>query len=245
MSENNSSMVERENNVIIRREESSGSEQIFSEFNKVWVSGIIEDDFEYSHEYLWEKFYKTRVKVKRLSGNEDFIPIIVPDIYLGNMLESSQKGKYVEVGGQLRSSKKWEDGKSHLDMFLFARSINICESEDELEDVANANLIYLDGFICKSPLYRETPLGKEITDLLVAVNRKYNKSDYIHCIAWGRTAQFTGEMEVGDRIQLYGRVQSREYFKSFSPGSKEGEWKTAYEISIMRLLKVEDLKSEH
>lgn len=245
MSEKSLSVATRENNVIIRQEENYGKANIFSEFNKVWVSGIIEENFEYSHEVLWEKFYKTRVKVPRLSGTEDCVPIMVSSLLMENILEKSMKGKYVEVGGQFRShNKPDEDGRKHLELFLFVTAINVYESEEEVEEVVNANLIYLDGYICKLPVFRKTPLGRQVTDLLVAVNRTYNKSDYIPCIAWGRNAQYASELQVGNRIKLYGRVQSREYFKRFSPESEAGENRTAYEISIMRMMKVEGLRLE-
>lgn len=245
MSEKSLSAITQDNNVIIRREEISSNEKIFSEFNKVWVSGIIEEEFEYSHEYWWEKFYKTRVKVARLSGTEDCVPIVVSNLLMNNIFEESIKGKYVEVGGQFRSyNKVREDGRRHLDVFLFVTVMNVYESEEEFEDATNANLIYLDGYVCKPPIFRTTPLGKQITDLMIAVNRTYKKCDYIPCITWGRVAQYASELKVGDRIKIYGRLQSRQYFKRFSPDSEEGELRTAYEISIMRIMRVEDLRLE-
>lgn len=228
----------RDNNVIIRQE-AIFDKNIFGEFNKVWVSGIIEEEFEYSHEIWWEKFYKTRVRVARLSGTEDFVPIIVSDLMMTSILDGSLKGKYVEVGGQFRShSKLGEDGRKHLELFLFVTDINVYESEEEFEDATNANLIYLDGYICKPPVFRTTPFGRQITDLMIAVNRTFNKCDFIPCITWGRIARYASGLEVGNRIKLYGRVQSREYFKRFSPESEEGETRTVYEISIMRMMKV-------
>lgn len=235
-------IVRENNNVIVRQEGVYINEKIFCDFNKVWISGIIEDEFEYNHENFWEKFYRTRVKIERLSGTQDYIPLIVSNMLIYNISKESLKGKYVEVAGQFRSfNKEGDDGRRHLELFLFATAINIYESEAEFEEVTNANLIYLDGYICKPPVYRTTPLGRQITDLLIAVNRSYNKSDYIPCIAWGRNAQYASEFEVGNRIKLYGRIQSRQYFKRFSSGSEEGEMREAYEISIMRLMKVEEL----
>ena len=235
-----------ENNVITRREENSPTEKLFSEFNKVFVSGRIEAEFDFSHEVLWEKFYRTRVRVERLSGTEDLVPIVVSDLLIGReRMKTSLEGKWVEIAGQFRSyNKLGEDGRKHLDLFLFVTAINIYDDEDELEEVTNANLIYLDGYLCKPPVFRKTPLGRQITDLLIAVNRPYGKSDYIPCIAWGRVAQWASEFEVGNRVKLYGRVQSREYFKRFSKDSEAGEYKDAYEISVMRMQKVEDLRLE-
>ena len=235
-----------ENNVITRREENSPTEKLFSEFNKVFVSGRIEAEFDFSHEVLWEKFYRTRVRVERLSGTEDLVPIVVSDLLIGReRMKTSLEGKWVEVAGQFRSyNKLGEDGRRHLDLFLFVTAINIYDDEDELEEVTNANLIYLDGYLCKTPVFRKTRLGRQITDLLIAVNRPYGKSDYIPCIAWGRVAQWASEFEVGNRVKLYGRVQSREYFKRFSKDTEAGEYRYAYEISVMRMQKVEDLRLE-
>mgnify|MGYP005759822035 CR=1 FL=1 len=235
-----------ENNVITRREENSPTEKLFSEFNKVFVSGRIETEFDFSHEVLWKKFYRTRVRVERLSGTEDLVPIVVSDLLIGReRMKTSLEGKWVEVAGQFRSyNKLGEDGRRHLDLFLFVTAINIYDDEDELEEVTNANLIYLDGYLCKPPVFRKTPLGRQITDLLIAVNRPYGKSDYIPCIAWGRVAQWASEFEVGNRVKLYGRVQSREYFKRFSKDTEAGEYRDAYEISVMRMQRVEDLRLE-
>ena len=221
------SVARRENNVITRQEENSPNKKLFSEFNKVFVSGRIETELEFSHEILWEKFYRTRIRVERLSGTEDLVPIIVSDLLIGKMrINSSLEGKWVEVAGQFRSHNKMgDDGRKHLELFLFVTAINIYEDEDELEEITNANLIYLDGYLCKKPVFRKTPLGRQITDLLVAVNRPYGKSDYIPCIAWGRVAQWASELEVGNRVKLYGRIQSREYFKRFSANSDAGEYK--------------------
>lgn len=235
-----------ENNVITRREENSPTEKLFSEFNKVFVSGRIEAEFDFSHEVLWEKFYRTRVRVERLSGTEDLVPIVVSDLLIGReRMKTSLEGKWVEVAGQFRSyNKLGEDGRRHLDLFLFVTAINIYDDEDELEEVTNANLIYLDGYLCKTPVFRKTPLRRQITDLLIAVNRPYGKTDFIPCIAWGRVAQWASEFEVGNRVKLYGRVQSREYFKRFSKDTEAGEYRDAYEISVMRMQKVEDLRLE-
>lgn len=238
-------IVTQKNNVIVRRELSSDRDKIFANFNKIWISGIIEEEFEYSHEFWWEKFYKTRVVIKRFSGTEDYVPIVVSNLLMPNILNEKVKGKYVEVGGQFRSyNKLGEDGRKHLELFLFATVIKVYESEEDFEEVVNANLIYLDGYICKEPVFRTTPLNRKITDLSVAVNRNYNKSDYIPCIAWGKNAYYASELEIGNRIKLYGRVQSRQYFKRFSPDSEEGEYRDAYEVSIMRIMKVDDLRLE-
>lgn len=232
-------VTRRENNVITRKEENSPRKKIFSEFNKVFVSGILDAEFEYSHEVLRKKFYRTRVRVTRFSGTEDLVPIIVSEGLIEQEIESSHEGQWVEIAGQFRSyNKKGEDGRSHLTLFVFVTEINIYKNKEELEEPTNANLIYLDGYICKPPVYRKTPFGRTITDLLIAINRPYGKSDYIPCIAWGRMAQWTSGLEVGTRVQLYGRVQSRKYFKRLQD-SAGGEYREAYEISVIRMHQVE------
>lgn len=214
-------------------------EKIFRESNNGCISGIIEDELKYDHGVLGEKFYKTRVRVKRLNETEDHIPLIVSNLLISNDHNESLKGKYVEVSGQFRSwNRDGADGRRHLDVFLFAKTIDICESEECLEEVENENLIYLDGYICKEPIYRITPLGRKIADLMIAVNRRYNKSDYIPCIAWENDALYASGLDVGTRIRLYGRMQSRQYFKRFSPMSEDGEIRETYEVSIINLMTV-------
>lgn len=237
-------VARRKNNVITRREKNLTTEKTFSEFNKVFVSGRIEAELEYSHEVRWEKFYRTRVRVKRLSGTEDLVPIVVSDLLIGReMMKKSLEGKWIEVAGQFRSyNKLGDDGLRHLELFVFVMDINIYE--DELEESKSANLIYLDGYLCKPPVFRKTLLGRKITELLIAVNRPYGKSDYIPCIAWSKVAWETREYEVGNRVKLYGRVQSREYFKRYSQDSEAGEYRDAYEISVMQIQRVEDLRLE-
>ena len=239
-------VARRENNVITRKEENSPNNRLFGEFNKVFVSGRIETELKYSHEVMWENFYRTRVRVARFSGTEDLVPIVISDLLLGQkFMNKPLEGKWVEVAGQFRSyNKMGEDGCKHLDLYLFVTAINIYENEDELEETTNANLIYLDGYICKPPVFRRTPLGSEITDLFIAVNRLHGKSDYIPCIAWERLAQWARELKIGNRVELYGRIQSRKDFKRFSPDSNEGERRDFYEISIIKMRKVEDLSLE-
>ena len=246
-------VVSRENNVITRKEEASTNNRIFNEFNKVFVSGRIEEELEYSHKVGWEKFYRTRVVVTRLSEVEDFIPIIISNFLIGKKARNTTlKGKLVEVAGQFRSYNKFgKDGRGHSEIFLFVTEINICDNEDELEEKMNENLVYLEGDICKVPLVRSTYLGRQITELVIAVKkqvladgRKYEKKDYIPCITWGRVAKLASEFEVGDRIQLYGRIQSRKYFKRYSPNSQDGEVKETYEVSVMQIQEVKDLKVE-
>lgn len=155
-------------------------------------------------------------------------------------METELKGKWVEVAGQFRSHNKLDaDGGRHLELYLLVKAIKIYENGHELEETANANLIYLDGYLCKPPVFRKTHLGRKITDLFIAVNRPHGESNYIPCIAWGKTAKRASKLEVGNRVRFYGRVQSRKYFRRFSQDSEEGEYIEVYEISIMKMKKVE------
>ena len=224
-------------NVLTRLEENS-TEKLFTEFNKGFVGGVIEAELEYSHEVRWEKFYRTEVRVKRFSGKEDLVPLIIPDLLIVKK-PPSLKGKWVEVAGQFRSHRRKHKKNGHrpMDLFLFVTSIKIYDEEHEIEDTNN--LIYLDGYLCKPPVYRETYRKRCITDFLMAVNRPiYNKSDYIPCIAWGRTAQMVSKLAVGNRVELYGRIQSRKYYKRETEYSEEG-FKTAYEISVKMIQEIE------
>ena len=168
------------------------------------------------------------VEVARLSDSYDIIPLMVSERLLD--VEEDYKGAYVCVSGQFRSYNRHEERKNRLILSVFAREIEFVE---ELEESSKTNQIYLDGYICKPPIYRKTPLGREIADILLAVNRPYGKSDYIPCISWGRNARFASSFEVGTRVRVWGRVQSREYTKKLS--ETECEKRIAYEVSISKL----------
>jgi single-stranded DNA-binding protein len=205
----------------------------FLENNTVTLVGKVFTPLEFSHELYGEKFFNFILEVPRLSETKDYLPITISNrLFEGMNLEV---GTRVKIEGQLRSynRKSPEEGKNKLILTVFARDISVVPEE---EVVKNPNEIFLDGFICKKPVYRTTPLGREITDLLIAVNRPYNKSDYIPVIAWGRNARFSEKLEVGDRIRLWGRVQSREYQKKLGD---EVVTKVAYEVSITRMEIVE------
>ena len=193
--------------------------------NKVYVAGEIVSDAAFSHEVYGEGFYEFSVRVMRLSGQADILPVTLSErLIQGGML---CKGKHLCALGQFRSYNKIENGKSRLMLTVFVR-----ELLDELPD-KNPNSILLSGYICKPPVYRTTPFNREIADLLIAVNRAYNKSDYIPCIAWGRNARFVKTLSVGDRIAVSGRIQSREYQKKLS--ETEIKTMTAYEVSVSKL----------
>ena len=205
---------------------------LLMENNKVILLGRVVEEPKLSHEVYGEKFYQFVLEVKRLSGSLDLIPVIFSERLL--VLESLKIGTIVKLNGQFRSYNNPEAGKSRLVLMVFAREVILTEASEE----ENQNEIYLEGFVCKKPNYRQTPFGREISDLLVAVNRAYNKSDYIPCIAWGRNAKYCESFEVGDKIKVYGRVQSREYEKKNEDGTVNK--RVAYEISVSKLEKVEE-----
>ena len=193
--------------------------------NKVFVLGEIVSDASFSHEVYGEGFYEFFVRVMRLSGQADILPVTLSErLIQGGMLA---KGKTICALGQFRSYNKLENGKSRLMLTVFVR-----ELLPELPE-KNPNTILLSGYICKPPVYRTTPFNREIADVLVAVNRAYNKSDYIPCIAWGRNARFVKNLCVGDKIAISGRIQSREYQKKFS--ESDVRTMTAYEVSVSKL----------
>lgn len=198
------------------------------ENNRVSIVGEVVSDFEFSHEVFGEGFYVLEVAVSRLSNQYDRIPLMVSERLVD--VTQDYRGELIEVSGQFRSYNRHEGTKNRLVLSIFVRDWNLVEDESE---ISKTNQIYLEGFICKEPIYRKTPLGREIADLLVAVNRPYGKSDYIPCIAWGRNARFASGFEVGGRIRIWGRVQSREYLKKID--ENEGEKRIAYEVSVSKL----------
>lgn len=198
------------------------------ENNRESILGEIVSEFRFSHEVFGEGFYIVDVAVSRLSDMYDTIPLMVSERLVD--VTQNLKGKLVEASGQFRSYNRHEGTKNKLVLSIFVREWQIVEENLE---AGKTNQIFLDGFICKAPVYRKTPLGREISDLLIAVNRPYGKSDYIPCIAWGRNARFASTFEVGGRIQIWGRVQSRDYVKKLS--EEETEKHTAYEVSVSKL----------
>lgn len=199
--------------------------------NKVYIEGKIVTPLEFSHEMYGEGFYSLKVEVPRLSEIADYLPLTVSERLIASM--DLTLGKLVKVEGQLRSYNKYVDGGNRLILTVFVREIK------EIDEISKSpNQIFLDGYVCKTPIYRTTPFGREITDLLIAVNRSYNKSDYIPAIAWGRNAKFSNTLEIGSHIKLWGRVQSREYEKKL--GENNIVKKTAYEVSISKMETVEE-----
>ena len=198
------------------------------ENNQVTMIGEIVSEFEFSHEVYGEGFYLVDISVSRLSDSVDYIPLMVSERLVD--VTQSYIGETISVSGQFRSYNRHEEKKNRLILSVFVREL---EFEDEIEDDIKSNQIYLDGYICKEPIYRKTPLGREIADLLVAVNRSYGKSDYIPCICWGRNARYASSFEVGSHVEVYGRIQSREYIKKI--GEEQTEKRVAYEVSVNKI----------
>ena len=203
------------------------------ENNQVTIMGEIASPFLFSHEVYGEGFYMVDVHVKRLSNSEDNIPLMISERLID--VTQDYTGEFIMVSGQFRSYNRHDEQKNRLVLSVFVREVEFIEEE---LDGAKTNNIFLDGYICKLPVYRKTPLGREIADLLLAVNRPYGKSDYIPCICWGRNARFASGFEVGEHVQIIGRIQSREYIKKLS--ETENEKRVAYEVSVSKLECLED-----
>ena len=198
------------------------------ENNQVSIMGKIASGFTFSHQVYGEGFYLVDLLVKRLSDSEDRIPLMVSERLVD--VTQDYEGEYIMVQGQFRSYNRHEEKKNRLVLSVFVRELSFVE---EADDSIKTNQIFLDGYICKPPVYRKTPLGREIADLLLAVNRPYGKSDYIPCICWGRNARYASAFEVGGHVLLWGRIHSREYIKKLN--ENQTEKRTAYEVSVSKL----------
>lgn len=204
----------------------------YMENNNVIIGGEIVEGIEFSHEIYDEKFYKFSILTKRLSEHEDVLPVIISERIID--LEEIQVGKIVKIVGQFRSYNMQTETRNKLVLSVFVKEIEFAE-----EDVLTLNDANFVGYICKAPIYRKTPLGREIADVLIAVNRTYKKSDYIPCILWGRNAKFCENMEVGTLVKVNGRIQSRAYEKKLENG--EVIKKVAYEVSVSKFAKSEEI----
>ena len=200
----------------------------YSENNHLTLKGKVVTEKKVSHEIYGETFYIFNLEVVRLSTSTDIIPITVSERLITDLELTIGKEVYVE--GQFRSYNNYENEKNKLILTVFAKEIRETSEEDA---EASSNEVELVGYVCKKPIYRQTPFGREIADLLLAVNRAYNKSDYIPTIAWGRNARFCQNLEVGAQVKIIGRVQSRQYEKKYEDGTSE--IKVAYEVSICSL----------
>ena len=202
------------------------------ENNQVTVVGTIASDFRFSHEVFGEKFYLFDLCARRHSGNTDLVPVMISERLISD--DSNLVGLRVKVDGQFRSFNRHGENGNRLMLDVFVRDI---EELDDRQSDLDINNIELDGFICKESTYRETPLGREIADVLIAVNRVYGKSDYIPCIAWGRNAKYVSGLNIGTHIHIHGRIQSRQYEKKIS--ETESETRIAYEVSVSKISVVE------
>ena len=202
-----------------------------NENNSVTLKGTSLDAPSLSHKVYGEGFYSTFIAVPRLSGSCDIIPVTVSERLLAG--EGDVEGKNYYITGQFRSYNNYSDEGSRLKLTVFAKTFTSAEEGENDEP----NDIFLDGYLCKEPTFRETPFGREIADMLLAVNRAYGKSDYIPIIAWSRNARFSSHLPVGTHLKIYGRIQSREYQKKVE---EEFITKTAYEVSVSKLEVVED-----
>mgnify|MGYP000991453706 CR=1 FL=1 len=208
--------------------------------NNVSISGRAVSSPEFSHEVYGEGFYLVYIRVPRLSDTYDNIPVMFSERLV--QPDSISEGTFISVEGQFRSYNNFNNNSGHkLMLTVFAREIEFSEEEVSHK---NPNQIFLNGYVCRKPMYRTTPFGREIADILLAVNRAYNKSDYIPCIAWGRNARYAGTFEVGDNIRIWGRIQSRAYQKKIT--EEEVEERVAYEISVskMEIVKENNNKKE-
>lgn len=196
------------------------------ETNKAVLQGVVLNEMVFSHKSYGESFYSFEVGIERKSGYIDQIKIVISERLIWDI--SINSGMRVKIEGQIRTYNEETEGKSRLNIVVFARGIN-----EEFEDENDENYIYLEGFLCKPPIRRTSPLGRELCDIMLAVNRMYNKSDYIPCIAWGRNATYAGGLEVGTKLSIIGRIQSREYKKRDIDGNILS--RTAYEVSILKI----------
>ena len=218
----------------------------YLENNYLTLVGKVTGEKRFSHEIYGERFYVFNLEIPRLSGNSDIIPITVSERLIKE--ETLQEGHQLLVKGQFRSYNSYENERNKLILTVFAK--DIIEVEEKEEDEENemvkkdtiTNEVVLVGYICKKPIYRQTPFGREISDILLAVNRAYNKSDYIPCIAWGRNARFCQDIEVGAQVKIVGRVQSRQYEKKHEDGTVET--RVAYEVSVGSLEVIEENDNE-
>lgn len=220
----------------------------YLENNYLTLVGKVTGEKKFSHEIYGERFYIFNLEIPRLSGVSDLIPITISERLISE--DTLTEGQKLLVKGQFRSYNSYESEKNRLILTVFAKDVKVISEEEQSEEENEitkkdviTNEVVLVGYICKKPIYRQTPFGREIADILLAVNRAYNKSDYIPCIAWGRNARFCQNLEVGAQIKLVGRVQSRTYEKKHEDGSVET--RVAYEVSVGSLEVIEENDNEN
>ncbi len=230
----------------IKNREEEKLDTNYLENNYLTLVGKVTGEKEFSHEIYGERFYIFRLGIPRLSGNQDIIPITISERLIKE--DTLTEGKKLLVKGQFRSYNSYENEKNRLILTVFAKDVMEVEENEEEEEneivkkETITNEVVLIGYLCKKPIYRQTPFGREISDILLAVNRAYNKSDYIPCIAWGRNARFCQNLEVGSQVKIIGRVQSRSYEKKYEDGTVQN--RVAYEVSVGSLEVIEEKNAE-
>lgn len=203
------------------------------ENNRVSLIGQIETQPEFHHKVYGETFYKIIIRTHRLSETDDLFPVIVSEKIL-----TGKQGDYIKVEGQIRTYNDVKENKRKLLVYVFALDMEVADEIEARTCTRESNTVFLKGYLCKAPNYRTTPFGREISDLLVAANRSYHKSDYVPCIAWGRNAKYTKSFKVGQLVELTGRFQSRKYNKKKEDGTVQEL--TAYEISILNITAINE-----
>lgn len=204
------------------------------ENNIIELFGKVVGEITLNHEIKGEKFYSLFLEVERLSSIKDTLEVIISE----KLLFDIQEGTYVDIKGEIRTYNQMVENRNKLLITVFVKTIQVVTDPATIKESLATNNVQLRGFVCKKPLYRLTPFGKQISDILLAVNRRFLKSDYIPCIAWGRNAAYSDHFEVGKEIELVGRLQSREYTKYLEDGTTE--IRTAYEVSILNITAVEE-----
>ena len=218
----------------------------YLENNYLTLVGKVTGEKRFSHEIYGERFFTFNLSIPRLSGNADIIPVTTSERLIND--EMLTEGNKLLIKGQFRSYNSYENEKNKLVLTVFAKDVQEVEEDETSEEneivkkEMTTNEVVLIGYVCKKPIYRQTPFGREIADLLLAVNRAYNKSDYIPTIAWGRNARFCQNLEIGTQVKIVGRVQSRIYEKKYEDGTVEQ--KVAYEVSICSLELIEQAGNE-
>ncbi|MGL6198709.1 MAG: single-stranded DNA-binding protein [Lachnospiraceae bacterium] len=201
-----------------------------SQNNQVTIIGKVDSEPIFSHQVFGEKFYSLKVLVRRLSNREDRISLLISEFYID--VSQEYNGKFVMASGKFRSYNQHDEHRNHVVLSVFVKDV-LFKDEDMSETNTENNKILLEGNICKKPIYRKTPMGREIAELILAVNRQYGKTDYIPCICWGGNARYAAGYDVADYVRVIGRIQSREYAKKLS--DEETEMRVAYEVSASKV----------
>lgn len=220
----------------ITHQEEMGNGAIFDSCNKVWLGGKIKEEFVFNHQSKWGNYYRTTLAVERESLVVDEIPVIISEKLLKGINQDGWKGKYLEMGGEFRSHDRYADDGRHLELYAYPKKVSVYNEASEFQE-KETNIVFLQGYICKEPVFRETPLGRFITDVMIVVNQGAF-SNYIPCIMWGNQAKCISKLHVGEYIKLIGRIQSRDYPKRDPLDETKINYKTVYEVSSYQFWQV-------